>query len=176
MYTDSGFFMPATPFHLAFGAGIKALCFSSFSFSIFCYVQILIDLESLYNLLFGKYPIHGFLHTYLGSSLVAIFCGLSGVKFRALLKKVLSFIKLEHLLEVEVNLKVSMVSAFLGSLSHIVLDSIMHKDMSPLYPLSDSNILLSLLSLANLHLLCMLPGIGAYIWFEARRKRARDEL
>ncbi len=53
----------------------------------------------------------------------------------------------------------SFVSAFVGSFSHVGLDAIMHRDMSPLWPFARGNPLLGVISTGALHVLCM--GLGA---------------
>lgn len=163
--------MPATPFHMSLGAGLKALFYKRFSFFVFCYTQIIIDLESVFNLSFGRYPIHGILHTYLGALVSMIFCAITANFLRNKLIKLLRKIKIDHLFEIELTYKIIYVSAFIGSFSHIVLDSFMHADMNPLSPFSESNVLLGIVSLSTLHLACMVPGIGAIIWFENYKKK-----
>jgi membrane-bound metal-dependent hydrolase YbcI (DUF457 family) len=47
----------------------------------------------------------------------------------------------------------------LGSYSHIVLDSVMHRDMAPLAPFSSANALLGVITLGQLHLVCLALGV-----------------
>ena len=62
--------MPFTPFHFGPGIFVKAAMPHKFSLRIFILNQVMIDLESLFNILSGQYPVHRFLHTFLGSTLV----------------------------------------------------------------------------------------------------------
>src|SRR5215212_4971268 len=62
--------MPVTPFHFGPGAALHAFAPRHFSFLAFCAANVLIDLESLYNLRTNTYPVHQFFHTYVGASLV----------------------------------------------------------------------------------------------------------
>jgi membrane-bound metal-dependent hydrolase YbcI (DUF457 family) len=156
---------------MSFGAGLKALFYFKFSFFVFCYTQVIIDLESVFNIIFGRYPIHGFLHTYLGALVTMLFCGMTANFLRSKLSKLLAKFKVNQIFEIELTHKIIYISAFVGSFSHIVLDSFMHADMKPLSPLNESNVLLNLISLSTLHLACMVPGIGAIIWFESYRKK-----
>ena len=58
------------------------------------------------------------------------------------------------------------MSVFVGTYSHVVLDSIMHSDMGPLFPLSASNQLLGVVSGSALHKLCVYSGLlGAVMYF-----------
>ena len=66
--------MPFTPFHFGPGAGIKATLPGRFSLIIFCYSQVMIDLEPLYFLLRGAVDRFKFLQQ--GIAIVLIFIGL----------------------------------------------------------------------------------------------------
>ncbi len=70
--------MPFTPAHFGPGAAIKAVVPAHFSFAVFCYSQIVTDLEPAYFLLRGEYPVHRFFHTYPGAVLVGTFCAITG--------------------------------------------------------------------------------------------------
>lgn len=67
--------MPVTPFHGGIGLACKGPLGARFSFTVFVATQIVIDLESGYFLFTGQYPVHRFLHTFLGS-LVSLHLGL----------------------------------------------------------------------------------------------------
>ena len=49
--------------------------------------------------------------------------------------------------------------AFIGTYSHVLLDSLMHADMHPFVPFSDRNPLLGAVFLNTLHGFCLLAGI-----------------
>lgn len=53
----------------------------------------------------------------------------------------------------------AIAGAFVGTYSHVLLDSIMHSDMQRLAPLSEANALLHIISVGGLHLLCVLSGV-----------------
>ena len=62
----------------------------------------------------------------------------------------------------------AVTGAFVGTYSHVFLDSIMHADMQPFAPLSDVNGLLRIISVGALHNLCVLSGVlGALVLFVA---------
>ena len=60
--------MPFTPFHFGPGALVSAAARKYVSFLAFCAVNVLIDVESLYNMLTRQPRIHTFLHTYVGAT------------------------------------------------------------------------------------------------------------
>ncbi len=64
--------MPVTPFHFGPGALAKAAAPKHFSLIVFGLTQVAIDLESLYFLVQGSWPVHRLLHTFAGAGLVAL--------------------------------------------------------------------------------------------------------
>jgi membrane-bound metal-dependent hydrolase YbcI (DUF457 family) len=145
--------VPFTPFH--FGVGLAAKAASGrFSLSLFIALQVVIDLESLYNLAYDRYPVHRFLHTFFGATLLA------------LLSSALLFLVAQrwhanagrrprpaHRLFTSL-LAISLFATW----SHVVLDGIMHRDVRPFWPITASNPLLSLVGLGLLHLGCLVLG------------------
>jgi membrane-bound metal-dependent hydrolase YbcI (DUF457 family) len=72
------------------------------------------------------------------------------------------------------DLSVSSViaGALLGAWSHVLLDSIMHADITPLAPFSDDNALHGAISLRALHLSCVVAGaIGLTWWLRMASRR-----
>jgi hypothetical protein len=61
--------MPITPFHFGPGLAFKSVTGSWFSFTVFCFAQVVIDLEPAWFMLTGDAYIHRFLHTYFGATL-----------------------------------------------------------------------------------------------------------
>lgn len=59
--------MPFTPIHLCPGIFIKAILQSSFSFMVFGWTQIIMDIQPLVVLITGEGHLHGFTHTYVGA-------------------------------------------------------------------------------------------------------------
>lgn len=155
--------MPFTPLHMGPGIFIKSILQSSFSLMIFGWTQIVMDIQPLIVMLSGNGHIHGFTHTYIGASLIAIFSAVSG--------KHISEFGLK-LLDVPVPNSgkifwwVCFLSAFIGSFSHVLLDSIMHSDVEPFYPFSLLNKLHQYISLEALHRFCIYSGlVGAVIYY-----------
>jgi hypothetical protein len=58
--------MPFTPIHMGPGMAVKAAMPRHFSIVVFGLTQIVIDVEVLWQLAIGGYPLHRFCHTYLG--------------------------------------------------------------------------------------------------------------
>jgi membrane-bound metal-dependent hydrolase YbcI (DUF457 family) len=162
--------MPFTPFHMGPGLLIKAVLKGSFSLMVFGWTQVVMDLQPLIVLITGEGHLHGFSHTYLGASLIAAFCALSGLY--------LTRTAFSHAFpagQINLSWPVAIISAFIGSFSHVLLDSLMHADVQPFYPLSLSNSFLHAISVEALHKICMYSGLvgGAclfYLHWRTQRK------
>jgi len=169
--------VPLPPYHLGPGILVKALLRGSFSLIVFGWAQVVTDLQPLIAILTGYGQRHGFTHTYLGATLVALFCAPTG-KF--LCEWVLGALPLTPRGPVRVSWGVAWLSAFLGSYSHVLIDSIVHADVHPLAPVTSANWLLDLISPAALHgvLVCSgLVGTALYVAVSVvvtrRRERSR---
>ena len=159
--------MPFTPVHMGPGLLLKAGLPGAFSLMVFGWSQILIDLQPLYVLLTGQGVLHGFSHTFLGAVLIAPVAAVSG---KYLGEMGLRLLRLAHFNPI--GWRVALGSAFIGTLSHVLIDGIMHADMRPLTPFADHRFGYGLFSVDTLHLLCLASGvIGAAGWYLHRRFR-----
>lgn len=132
----------------------------------------MIDLEPLYFMLTAQYPLHRFFHTVPGALLIAVLTiVLLGITLIIGKRFQLPNIFLWR----ELRLPAIATGALLGTLSHVVFDSVMHHDMRPLFPFSEANPLLGLISLETLHLSCALSGALALVVI-LLRKYFRQEL
>jgi len=176
--------MPITPFHFGPATAVKAAMPNRFSFVAFGLSQLIIDLEPLFYMAQGMWPIHRFLHSYVGATLVAVLVATLGKPVcEWLLRLWNGRLSASQMLWLGLNPKISLSAAALGALfggySHVLLDSIMHADMQPLAPFSDHNGLLLVISIENLYILCTVFGIlggTVLIILLARRKPAADSV
>lgn len=156
--------MPFTPFHLGPGLLVGLLFLRYIDFLTFLVASVIVDLEPLLVLIFNlDYPLHGFIHSLVGGTIIAIL--LIGVmsKVREPISPLLSFFKIEQ--------KSSFKSILLASLSgiyiHILLDSRMHSDIRPFYPLDFNPFLgrgsLPGLGVTMLCVWCFIGGLVIYI-------------
>ncbi|HEY0589424.1 MAG TPA: hypothetical protein VGD52_25070 [Pseudoduganella sp.] len=160
--------MPITPFHFGPGAAIHAIAPQRVSFIAFCSANVLIDIEPIYYIGTGQFPLHRFFHTYIGAMLIAmltiaLFCAARGLR----LPNLFSWRDL--------SIASVAAGAIFGSCTHVIFDSIMHSDIRPFAPLSDSNPLLNLIPLDTLHLSCAFAGaIGIAILLLRKLRDARE--
>lgn len=163
--------MPFTPFHFGAGAALHALAPRHVSFLAFCAANVLIDVESLVNLVGRRHPVHAFFHTYVGATLVIV----ATVALFAAARHWAQRLRWPDPLQWQSLSKCQVVfGAAFGAYTHVLLDSVMHSDIQPLAPFSTANPLLLALSLDALHLGCLLLGVaGALVvgvrwWWSAR--------
>lgn len=156
--------MPFTPIHMGPGILFKALLQSSFSLMVFGWTQIVMDLQPLFVILTGEGHLHGFSHTYIGATLLALLSALSGKHLSEFGLKILGMTKEKP---ITILWFVAFLSAFIGSYSHVLLDSIMHTDVEPFYPLMTINHFYGMMSIEALHKLCLYSGLfgtAIYYW------------
>jgi len=168
--------MPFTPIHMGPGILIKSLLQGSFSLMVFGWTQIVMDIQPLLVMISGEGHLHGFTHTYIGAILIAIFSALTGKYLSELGLKLLGLSdESEKKQAINIVWWVCFLSAFVGSFSHVLLDSIMHADVEPFFPLHSVNHLLGIISISTLHKLCLYSGVlggGVYYvvnWYIQRK-------
>jgi len=156
--------MPFTPIHMGPGILIKSLLQGSFSLMVFGWTQIVMDIQPLIVLISGEGHLHGFTHTYIGAILIAIFAGLTGKYLSEFGLKIMKISENEN--SISIVWWVVFLSAFIGSFSHVLLDSIMHSDVEPFFPFTLDNQFLELISVSMLHKVCLYSGlVGAAIYY-----------
>ncbi|WP_082615511.1 DUF4184 family protein [Acidovorax sp. Root267] len=177
--------MPFTPFHMGAGLAAKALAGRHFSVLTFGIAQLAMDIEPLVGMLRGAPVLHGPTHTYLGAVPIAcVTAALAPWLCRPLLRRwnqeVLHY-RMPWLQESERwSPQVVLASALAGTFSHVLLDSVMHLDIRPWAPWSDTNGLYAAISLSALHLLCVAGMAGGALgwvalqWLRSRRAVQRQ--
>ena len=147
------------------GLLIKALLQGCFSLMVFGWAQFIMDIQPLIVLITGDGHLHGFTHTVIGASLLGGFSALTG-KYAA--EYGLRFISLTRYLPI--TWATTVLSAFVGTYSHVLLDSIMHGDVEPFAPMTKNNLFFGAWSIETLHLFCLysgLIGVALYIAISA---------
>jgi hypothetical protein len=171
--------VPFTPFHFGPGAVLKAAAPRHFSFTVFVFTNVVIDIEPLYHMLTDSPPLHRFLHTYAGATMAAVACGVLGPPVCSWAIRIwngrLSEIQARWL---AIEPRIPPVAAATGALaagwSHVLLDSLMHVDMRPLAPFADGGGMSHLMTIAQLEGFCALAGalgVAALLILAALRRR-----
>ena len=136
--------MPITPFHFGPGILIKSAAPRRISWTMFALANIAIDLEPIVYFVLTGDPAHRHLHSLLGAGLLAIGCALAGrrlcEKFLALWNSRLDQVQAIWLaVDTKITVPMALISALLGTWTHVLLDSVMHADIQPLWPFSEAN-------------------------------------
>ena len=101
--------------------------------------------------------------TYIGALLLAMLSALSG---KYLSEMGLYFLGLNRDWKIVIGWPVAFLSAFIGTFSHVLLDSIMHADVQPFFPINTDNALLGLITIEALHKVCLYSGLaGGTVYF-----------
>ncbi len=142
--------MPFTPFHWGPSSWLGLLLFRFINLGGFLVASVIVDIEPFCVLVFNlNYPLHGFFHSFLGGTIAAMV--LSGVfyRFRAVINKILTPLKLAQ----ESSYRVILFSCFIGVYFHIFLDSFLYTDIKPFFPLA-GNPFYGLISFPLMYLFC----------------------
>ena len=173
--------MPFTPIHFGPGLLLKALVPMRFSFTAFALANVLVDLEPLYHILRGNFPLHGPVHSLLAATTAGAIAG-AGV---SVLPKVANAVledrdplpRLPGPLRAEFHTSACLLAGMLGGFSHSVIDSFVYADFRPLAPFSARNPLLGLIGADTLTTWLLIAGFGGFalplVRLGARRKSRR---
>src|SRR5882724_5683998 len=131
--------MPFTPFHMGAACAVKAIAGESFSLLVFGFAQVAMDIEPLYHLLRGEGLFHGFSHTLLGATLIAIGTILMGRPLCQVLLKAWTPDPADPFLiwlrgKSAISWKATILAATVGTYSHVLLDSLVSGDVYPFAP------------------------------------------
>lgn len=126
------FEMPFTPFHLGLGLGLGLPLRRYLHTPTFLLANIIVDVEPLLVLLLGlRYPLHGYLHTFLSAIPLGFILGYIMLLFENPLKPVYRKLLLE---DGKLELKSFTAAGCLGTGLHILLDAPLYTDIKPFYP------------------------------------------
>jgi len=165
--------MPFMPFHWGPSSWIGLLLFKIFDFPTLLIASVIVDIEPFFIFVFNQpWHLHGFLHSFLGGSIIAFFTAIILYLSRTKIKKVMTFFKLAQ----TSSFKKILWTSFFGVYFHILLDSFLYTDIKPLYPL-ENNPFLDLFSSQQVYLFCglsFLIGILFYLIRLAMIKREKN--
>jgi hypothetical protein len=158
---------------------IKAIAGNRFSLTMFGAAQIAMDIEPLVGIIRGSAELHGWTHTYVGATLIGAAVLLLA---RPLCIRIVRWWNAElerHRLDWlassgAIGWGSAAAGAFIGTWSHVALDSIMHLDMVPLRPFAEGNRLLLATDVDSLYWACLAAGVaGMAVWIASAYLRRR---
>jgi hypothetical protein len=120
--------MPFTPYHFGAGALAKSIAPRHFSFTAFAVSNVLIDVEPLVRMLglLDDTILHGPTHTFPGAVVIAAVT-LPAIR---LWDRAAAALRLTGLRPPTVPTWMVLTSALVGTVSHVILDGMMHADMA----------------------------------------------
>lgn len=158
--------MPFTPFHLGPGLFVGLLFLGFVDFPTFLVASVIVDVEPFLVLVFNlNYSLHGFFHSFLGGTLVAVPLALVMYRIRDRLSPLLSFFKLEQ----KISFKRVLAAALAGIYIHILLDARGYMDIQPFYPSAYNPLLTTGISAGlDSYIFCIASFFGAAIIYGIR--------
>lgn len=125
--------MPFTPFHLGpallFGLALSM----AFDLPTLLMASVIPDVEPFMVLYFNihGYPLHGFFHSYLGSTFLAVTLAVFVYLFRGPISKIVRIFRMSQ----KPVFKKIIFTSFASAYTHVLLDSFLYGEMEPFYPL-----------------------------------------
>ncbi len=155
------------------GRSFKSILRKHFSFTVFIVSQVIIDLETLWNMMQDEPRLHTIFHSFMGS----LIPGMITILLARPLFWGVNFITRTQYIGQQASpvttpsLRVILVSALIGVWSHVFLDALMYWDVTPFIPWSQINPFRPLISIEALHRGCVLSGIlGGIIYLALKSK------
>ena len=162
--------MPLTPFHLGPALLLGLALFSLIHLPTFLVANVFPDIEPLLVLLLGlDYPLHGFFHSFLGGSIIAILLSLVMIRVDKKIQKIMRFFRLGQ----AHSQKSIWLSSFSGIYLHILLDSFLYGDIEPFFPITANPLHLPIASAGfAIYALCAVSFIlGGFLYAHRALKR-----
>ncbi len=163
--------MPIMPFHLGPGVLIKGIAPASFSLSSFALANAAMDAEPLFRFLASRTPHYGASHSIAGAMLIAIAVGRFGQPVIARAWQLYERSAGNAADAIRITKVQMWAGALLGAGTHLLLDALIHPDVHPLLPLSDSNPVLHVAWTQGVYLGCILSGMAGMLLLLARALR-----
>lgn len=156
--------MPFTPFHWGPSSWIGLILFKIFDFPTLLIASVIVDIEPFCVLFFNlSYPLHGFFHSFLGGSILAVLTAIILYLLKNKVKKIMAIFKLAQ----DSSLKKILWTSLFGVYSHLLLDSFLYEEMKPFYPF-ENNPFFGLFSLQKIYLFCSLSFLVGILFYLIR--------
>ena len=158
--------MPFTPFHLGPGLLFGLLLFSYVDLPTFLAASVVVDIEPFLVLSLNlDYPVHGYLHTFLGGTLIAFLLVLAMSRMRGTLSPLMSFLKVKQ----KTSFRSILLASVFGVYLHILLDSHLYSDIRPFYPIESNPLLAHGMFVGfEIYTFCVLSLLGGAIVYGVR--------
>lgn len=156
--------MPFTPFHWGPSSWVGLLLWNFFDFPTLLLASVMVDIEPFLIFFFNlPHSLHGFFHSFLGGSILAVLIVIILCVLRDTTNKVMAILKLAQ----DPSFKKIPWTSFFGVYFHILPNSFLYRDIRPFYPL-ESNPFLGLFSSKKIYLFCDLSFLVGMLLFLVR--------
>lgn len=166
--------MPFTPFHLGPAFLLGELFEKKVNLFSILLGSIIIDVRATYCLFTGCRSLHGPFHTFLAATIVGLILAWVIFSQRRGLQKITEKLRIEQ----SYSLNSIILGSIIGTWSHVLLDSPLYTDITPLWPMS-ANPLLWIMSSGTIYALCavsFLPAIAIFIYRYQKRKPGKQKV
>ncbi len=156
--------MPFTPFHFGPSFLIGILFVGNVNMASILLASVAMDIEPIYCISSSSCPLHGFLHTYVGATVLSL-AGVSAAIYFA--RKQLTGVSDALGVRQDYSLKSIIIGALIGGWSHVFLDSFLYPDLLPLWPVLPTNPFVGILDSQATYLITIIgfiAGAAAYFW------------
>lgn len=155
--------MPFTPLHLGPGLGLGLPLRKYLHVPPFLLANVIVDVEPFLVLFLGlRYPLHGYLHTFLLAIPVGIVLGYAMFHLEIFLQPLYKTFLLET--SNSLSLKSFVIAGGLGTGLHVILDTPLYSDIAPFYPIATNPFHIPAFTL-EIYSLCVWMGVFGIIYY-----------
>ncbi|MFW9811039.1 MAG: hypothetical protein ACFFF9_01140 [Candidatus Thorarchaeota archaeon] len=156
--------MPFTPYHFGPSLLLGILLFPFVDLVTLMIASVIVDLEPMAIMFLSlPYPLHGFFHTYLGATIAALVLSGFVYPFRKYLNSIVSLFGLHQ----TSSLRHIIGASFVGTYSHVFLDSFLYAEMNPFFPVL-GNPFVNLFTFGAVYNFCLIAGLIGFIGYILR--------
>ena len=169
---------PFTPIHWGLTLLIQAILIFLDPVALFA-GSVIPDIEGICYFLFpdSGWQLHGFMHSLIGALVLGITVGIGSFVIHKIIRRI--DFKIDNPTPFQLprySLPICLLSAFVGTFSHVILDAFLYEDQQLCYLLPIENPFLNLLSWEVVYFLCIVCFIiGAVILVGRYRKYFSDQ-
>ena len=149
--------MPVTPLHMGLPGLVSYFWPGKVDIFTALLGSVLVDID-FFLFLLQQTPLHGFLHSFLGATLLALLLIVVVRLAPDTVRKIKSWFRWET----DSNLGSVAIGAFLGAYSHVLLDSFLYSDMKPFQPFS-GNPFLPEEGTLHIRLIYVITGVSTFL-------------
>lgn len=163
--------MPNTILHFGINSDIGFAWRKYFDIPALALINVFINFESYVTIILrSNYPQHGYVHTYLIGTPVAVLAALILYASRGGIGRVMKLLRLPY----EANFRKILISCLVGAWLHIFMDAFIYADARPFFPIK-ANPFYGVVSEFTMNVICLVFFIPAVIFYVKNRAISREQ-